>query len=71
MRISPPVWQVLRAAFIVCSIGSLAISLYTGHWSVFGVWWVVCLLVFATRFFLALFSGRAHNGSGVSRESVR
>jgi hypothetical protein len=65
------VWQLLRVSFIVCSFGSLGISLYTGHWSVFGAWWVVCLLVFATRFFLALFAGRAHSCSGVSRENVR
>ena len=71
MRISSPVWQLLRLAFIVVSFGSFGISLYTGRWSVFAAWWVVCLLIFVTRFFLALFSGRAHSGSGVSRENVR
>jgi len=29
------------------------------------------LLIFVTRFFLALFSGRAQSGSGASRETVR
>ena len=71
MRISPPVWQLLRVAFIVVSFGSFGISIYTGRWSVFAAWWVVCLLIFVTRFFLALFSGSAHSGSGASRETLR
>ena len=57
--------------FIMCSFASLAVSLYTGDWRVFGVCWVVCLLIFGVCFLLALFDGRAQTGSGTSHESVR
>jgi hypothetical protein len=71
MKTPPQTRRFLRVLFIVCSFASLGVSLYTGDWNIFGAWWVVCLLIFAVCFLLALFGGRAHNGSGTSNENVR
>ena len=49
---------MVRRLFIVCSFAILGVSFYTGNLNIFGAWWVVCLLVFAVRFVLALQKGR-------------
>ena len=71
MRISSQTQRFLRVLFIMCSFASFGVSLYTGDWRIFGACWVVCLLIFAVCFLLALFGGRAQTGSGSSHENVR
>jgi hypothetical protein len=71
MKLPPQARRFLRVLFIMCSFASLGVSLYTGDWRVFGAWWVVCLLIFAVCFLLALFGGRGQTGSGTSHENVR
>jgi len=66
-----PLQRFLRTLFIVCSFASLAVSLYTGNWNIFGAWFLVCLLGFITCLVLTLINGRAPVENGGSDENGR
>ena len=70
MNHSSPARRIRLALLILCSFGSLGLSVSTGNWYIFGAWLLVCVLAFPLCFIITLYTRKAPiKGEGADENS--